>query len=639
MTNLLTLGRLPFDRVYGLAIWLHYLLLVLGVFALGRRIGGVRGGLAAALLVLFDYGDTGIGTWKWDVQWGVWPQFLSIGLALFALARLNDALLDRTVSAIAWCALLVGAAVLSHPVSQLFIAPAALAFALVYGFKDARVGRALLIAGCCLGLGFAIGATWSLPFSRVTNVVLPLAELADNAENQIVSVFRGQLFGTSFAWLTSLGAIGIFLSFVVRAPAARGMGLATILLGLLLSTEGRLALRIEDLSPQFSWVQWYRLLASDKVCWALMAGFAVSFVARRHDRPSSEPSEWRRRSIVIGLVGMLVAPLVPGLARSVDREWSRLTISGLPETPTDGEQFASLLSWFRTEIHDREFVKGPFFRVLFMGPDVEVGPLAVRAGLHRRVAGAQTGLHAGRAIQHPHRLDGAGLAAGLERQIHRQHGRSGRAGRPGSRPRLRPFSRVLGQKLEPTTRGDFQRRRRDRQHGRRRRRDSRRRSPRHAGHARAAGGRIFSVVARPTWRAIRRHRPGADVAGRPHGLDGIRRARGRNDPAVRTAGDSMAGRRDLAVGPGDDWAAAPRCLFTARLCLCARSRAGTLRRRRSVARAGRGCLFSRRPAVGSRPGGAALFPLGSGVRFFAITRPAPSRRSWARESSPRRPSA
>lgn len=213
-----TLGQLSYERSYGLAITGFYALSGLALYEVGRRFGGRLAGALAACLWILDQGAWEQGGWTYQVWWGVWGQSLGQALLLVALPRLLDWLDQGAPRELGLAGLLLGLALLCHPMGLMLLAVGAVALVLAGQARDRRRLGRVAAAG---GLGLLVSAGFLLPFlarsSYERNVGRPGMELSV----WLGELIHGQILTHMSPGATLLALLGVGLALARRDGPGR----------------------------------------------------------------------------------------------------------------------------------------------------------------------------------------------------------------------------------------------------------------------------------------------------------------------------------------------------------------------------------------------------------------------------------
>ncbi|MEM1347829.1 MAG: protein-disulfide reductase DsbD domain-containing protein, partial [Myxococcota bacterium] len=110
----LGLGALSLSAAYGVAIAVFWAFFGWSVYALGRATGSRWAGVLAGWFILTDRGAFRYGGWDFTLNWGVWPQALSLALGLVAITQLPAIMMERRWRPVGTFATFFGAAAPAH---------------------------------------------------------------------------------------------------------------------------------------------------------------------------------------------------------------------------------------------------------------------------------------------------------------------------------------------------------------------------------------------------------------------------------------------------------------------------------------------------------------------------------------------
>jgi hypothetical protein len=342
-----TLGLLRFSQSYGLAFWLFHVLTGYAGYRFGRVLGGPHVGLITGFLLITDLSSFRFGGWAYTIEYGVWPQALSLVFALLATARVPDIYQSRALRPVGLFGLYMGAAIVIHPIELIYLGMlllvAVFAGLFVPAVKTAAGTARLLLAYL---LSVLVAAAWLLPFVASRKQTTPMGVWWDSS----YELGKGMIGLNAFP-----GTIGYVLVFGVLAAVImlRSRHFALLLTALMAFVVPALSnstfideLHLPQLSDAFSKIQWLRMSTMVKPFWFAMAGYLlVAFLrsARKLVLASRsagvEPSApdvargSRVREIVFGMVvALLVLPVaVPAcqsfftsnIAKSLETEKER----------------------------------------------------------------------------------------------------------------------------------------------------------------------------------------------------------------------------------------------------------------------------------------------------------------------------
>jgi len=385
---------------YGVGFWFFWVALGLAVYTFGKRAFGRPVGLLAATLYL-TAGDSVAHNSGWDyiVSWGVWPQWLALAFALFALSRTGDLLFGSRHRTVAAVGLFAGLALLGHQASVvafLFAAVAALA-AWWWGPRPVgahtrpALGRALLATV----LALLVGAAFLWPF-------LDTAAMTD--ERGAFWVDGHELGGRLLSRLTLLGELPLVtaagLAGIWLVLRRRPSFLATFaaFFALLSVVVGQASLQSElhlvETNATARHLIWPRIVELGKPFFFVLAAWSLVALARggltalrpaTDGTPGSDPtaspaSPWTRALWAFGLTAAL-APIAGGAVTHFALDQVARDTRPLFERPRAGE-LAALETWMGAHLP-----RDGFWRLadLTDGQGRGVADLGVRLGrpVHR----------------------------------------------------------------------------------------------------------------------------------------------------------------------------------------------------------------------------------------------------------------
>ena len=196
LVHWLTFGMLTFEGAYAVAFWLFFVLHGFSVYFLGKLAFNRVVGVVAAVLYLADRGANSAGGWFWIVDIGTWPIAFSIAFSTMATALLARIFEGGSRRDVVWCAVLIGLALLSHPL-QLVYLPILCATAFVlstFVVSWARLRTSASYAAAAVGFGLLIGALWYLPFLAYSDYSRAYGWQWATLDEIGASIYQGTLF-------------------------------------------------------------------------------------------------------------------------------------------------------------------------------------------------------------------------------------------------------------------------------------------------------------------------------------------------------------------------------------------------------------------------------------------------------------
>lgn len=357
-------GALGWEGSYAIAFFAMYAATALVFFEFGRVYLGRTAGLLAGLFFLLDRGAYREGGWTFTVEWGVWPQTLSLAFLLLALATLDKVIRHGRPRQFILCGSLTALAVVTHPSTVLLLALGVPLYVAVRCLNDdAPAGAVIARTLGAMTLGAALSAFWLLPFAAKSDWMIPHGKLWDSLEVMADGLWSGTVFGNVTPALVWLGLVGGAVAVVRRHWAGTFLAVLAAALLFLISSTAFIELDYLDVSSAFGHVTYRRLSLPVKACFFLLAGFLLQVLFARIGRGRRPAFSWRRYAVV-GLVSLALAPFVPALAQS----WTRghagdlgrlLTKNDIPHWQ-DYREFLQWSAGLRKQDDD-------FYRIAYLG--------------------------------------------------------------------------------------------------------------------------------------------------------------------------------------------------------------------------------------------------------------------------------
>ncbi|MGB0589888.1 MAG: DUF6541 family protein [Myxococcota bacterium] len=389
----LGVGMLSMSQAYSLAFFGCFAFSGYAVYRLGERVTGSHVmGFVAGALFLTDSGSFRYGGWEYTVEYGVWPQTLSLSFAVLAIARLSEILEGHSWRPVGLYALFMGLALLCHPMPLLlFPLVVVLAVAMhlghaMQGGDEARVGPGAGLWRLAIAhiVGGIIAAAWLLPFFSVKS-------MADRygvpwlSSYQIASrLMSGDLFdGTApVLWVATVaGTLMLWRSETLLRRFVPWLMLALLAVGISSIAD---ELHFDAFTDAVSHIQFSRVTILMKPFIFVAAAVAVVrafrwLLAEGEARSLQTPQARWRRAVTVGCVALVLAPIgasfgVHFYTRSMDRELKTLT------ERTDQDDRDALVRYL-----NEQPAIGPLERVAFLTSFHEHGVIDMATELNRPV--------------------------------------------------------------------------------------------------------------------------------------------------------------------------------------------------------------------------------------------------------------
>jgi hypothetical protein len=394
----LSLGLLNLGQAYGVALWLFWVLTGYAVYRFAAVGFGRWVGILAAVLLMSDTGSFRFGGWVYTMEWAVWPQRLSMAFALLAMARVPGLLENTRWRDVGIFSLLLGAALVTHPIQILHFAIVGPVILLAYWLADSErswaAGGARLVVGYVLGI--LIACVWLLPFLSVRDQTASYGQLWATTFDLGLDLFELSIFPGTLPLVIGLDLFGAIACVWVRTfhHLLTGMLVFTFLLAG--SSTVIAEFHLLELASAFENVQFQRFSMMLKPYWFVAGAYAVvailsaarhlvgqqyvgqqyvgqQFVGRASDDRDSTASQdgWAGAKLFVGIalpVLMLVPFVVPyayqfgstqlrrGLTEASDRPYSAdrdALVDWFEQNHSADEQFFRVM--LQREYHDHSF--------------------------------------------------------------------------------------------------------------------------------------------------------------------------------------------------------------------------------------------------------------------------------------------
>jgi hypothetical protein len=375
LVHALALGFLRFNQSYGVAFWLHHVLSAYAGYRFGKLVGGPHVGLITGFLMITDMSTFRFGGWAYTVEYGVWPQALSLALALLATVRVPAIYATRSWRPIGAFALFMGAAIVTHPIEFLYLGVLLVA-SVIAGVFSSEIRTAagtvrLLIA---YALSALCASAWLLPFATTKSFIQPMGVWWDSTYEMGRGLVSLEGFPGTIGWVLALGCFGAVVLLRSRQFILMLTAISALLWPILSSSTLIDELHLPNLSASFAKVQWLRMSTMAKPFWFAMAGYlavacvrwalalAPRAVAMRVSTPPTSatvphktgiPSFSLVREVVFSMIVALIA--LPIVVPAIQSFYTSNILKTL-ETETDRARDtdrAALVDWLKNNLpHD-----------------------------------------------------------------------------------------------------------------------------------------------------------------------------------------------------------------------------------------------------------------------------------------------
>lgn len=366
-------GLLDWWQAYALGFSLVFVSQGWAMLRAGKALGlGRAPGLIAATLLLIDPGMYREGGWMYTVGYGVWPQAFATALAWWgfgelALAWPRGAGRPHT-RGLARAALILGAALLAHPMTMPMIAMGAPLFVMCMGLRGGGLRRHLGATSLVVALALALAAYWLVP------MLMHRAWMASYGWpfTSLHAMTRRALEGQ---WTTNMPpAAGYLAAFGLVWAAFAGRGFFRFVAAFSLaswvfaSDDVWWTLRLDRISEGFSHIQYQRFLLSAKPGLYLAAGATIGLAANHLRRALA--GEWQstwsprmRRATNLAAIGFVIATItwttIDASAVARENRVGEVQLERRPGDPTFEADYRGFLAWAR----EQRLASSEFYRI------------------------------------------------------------------------------------------------------------------------------------------------------------------------------------------------------------------------------------------------------------------------------------
>jgi len=358
-------GALSLERAYGVAFWLFHVLTGYAGYRLGRMLAGQHVGFLSGFLLLTDLSEFRFGGFAYTIEFGVWPQALSLVFALLAVVRIPAIYHDRALRPVGIFALWMGLAIITHPIELIFLGILLLAAVLAGLFspyvRTARGTAQLLFA---YALSIAVSAVWLLPFLQLGKLTTPMGVWWTTTYELGKGLVHLNAFPGTLGYVLAFGMVGCAL--LLRSGQFTPMFTAfvALLVPALCNSTFIDELHLSALVGSFSKVQWLRMATMVKPFWFAMASYGVFACLRRGHSAVTEhisaadarisgehvrPRSLLREVVFAIVIAQLTLPFVVPAAQAFYTSNIAKTLHTQEERARDTDR-EKLLRWLQTEL-------------------------------------------------------------------------------------------------------------------------------------------------------------------------------------------------------------------------------------------------------------------------------------------------
>lgn len=316
----LFLGHISWESAYCLALLITIVAYPVTIYSLSVRYAGVGGALVAGLLALFEKGGWLQSGFLFNVDVGVASMSASGTLVLWCIWTL-DRLIDRAGARImALLALLVGAAILCHPMAipLLGVTLPFLVIARAISGTLTPLARWVPLATAAGILGVMLAGVWLFPFQAGQAWYLPLATPSRPFQEVLTGIWHGNAMSFMAAPLLFGGLFGLAMKAARRDAHALFWLALVVFTWYIGSTTGLLDFRLLELLPNIGQIQMDRFGYVSRPGFLIGVGLAVRELrmafATQHSPESACGKRWSLGSLAALAAPLLVYSLVQGRA-------------------------------------------------------------------------------------------------------------------------------------------------------------------------------------------------------------------------------------------------------------------------------------------------------------------------------------
>lgn len=369
-------GLLSLSQAYGVAIWLFWGLSGYAVYRFASMGLGRWVGVLAAVFLMTDTASFRYGGWDYALEWGVWPQSLSVAFAVWAMAKIPAVVNGTKWRSVAAFGTLLGLALLTHPLQILHFAIAGPLILAVYWITGGEQPWWRAAYRTVLGyvIGICLGMLWTLPFMSVKDFAAKYGVLWSTTYKIGQDLYELDLLEGTWPFITALGIVGL----IGLLASRRFHNLLTGVLVMAFTLAGSVtvvsAFHLLELVDSFRYVQFSRFVILLKpyfftaaACGAVLSVSALARglqLAREEGRETLIDGLAARPWAAFSQVAIGVMVLAPLALPFFNEFGSRLVQRDMKEASTRvyKSDRDAVVDWFNQKFPEGE----PFFRVALM---------------------------------------------------------------------------------------------------------------------------------------------------------------------------------------------------------------------------------------------------------------------------------
>lgn len=363
-------GSVSWEMVYGVGFLIAMTAVHLALYLTGRTVGGPWVGLVAGLLSAVDQGAYRQSGWSFAVYVGVWPVSLSMAEALLAAVLLHHRMVRprdrRDLRSLLLVALLIGASVVTHPMSLAFLT-LALPVVLIHAGLETERQRPWRAIGRGIGaaaLGLALSAFWLLPFLAFRDYSRTLGTGSVILNRQAQGIVDLTFFGNLWPVAAALALFGGVAAWRARFPTGRLLTLLFALIALAVNGTTLVSLELDRWWPRLSNIQPDRFYLYLRPLAYLLAGLGAVWVARRAGAVISPKlsgaRRWGLRVLACVAFGAYLLPVAEAVF------WEEISPRGYWQSyPVDYAHYRQVCAFIRHDVAETSDEHRGFVRTVW----------------------------------------------------------------------------------------------------------------------------------------------------------------------------------------------------------------------------------------------------------------------------------
>jgi hypothetical protein len=362
----LTFGKVPWPVCYALVFSAGYLVQGIALLRVAKAIGlGPIPAIVAATLTFLDPGILREGGWSYTVHYGVWLQPVCCSLLWWAFAEIAPSCDPETPiqpKKLVLPSILLGLAMLAHPVALPVLALGAVLFVLHMGLRRG-LGRVLVVTGIPVVFGVCVAAWWVLPLIANSAWMANFGTLYNDLLTMLSRMVRGTWSKHMAPTIGYTIVLGLLWAWIKGGRFTKFVATFAVVLWLMSTSDFFFRFRLDWLSENFRYLQYQRFIICAKPGLFLCAGAVVAAIFRWGVAAWRSDADRRKRVVNASLrialgTGVVLAVGIGAVTAAKEHRVGKIRLNRLAAgNPTDTKfekEWQAFGEWAQAEWAERE---------------------------------------------------------------------------------------------------------------------------------------------------------------------------------------------------------------------------------------------------------------------------------------------